>query len=98
MCATSPQAAFCPLTSEDAQNPSCDGHLGLGLLGGRADLDALHPEQRHDHGGESEQQTDDHQRTARLHVNCREGNGSTNTSHCRFVLHRVDFSCYGNGK
>lgn len=71
-----PQVVFCPLTSEDAQNSSCDGDLSLGLLGGRANLDALHSEERHDHGGESEQQRDDHQSTTCLHVNCREGNVS----------------------
>lgn len=60
------------LTSEDAQDPSCDGDLGLGLVGGRADLDALETEQRDDQGAEPEQQRDDHQGPAGLNVTCTE--------------------------
>lgn len=64
---------FCWLTSEDAQDSSNDGDLGLGLVGGWANLDALQSEQRHDHGAEAEQQSNDHQSATRLQVSCREG-------------------------
>lgn len=63
---------FCWLTSEDAEDSSGDGDLGLGLFGGRADLDALESEQSHDDGAEAEQQRDDHQSATRLHVTCTE--------------------------
>lgn len=63
---------FCWLTSEDAEDSSGDGDLGLGLFGGRADLDALESEHSHDDGAEAEQQRDDHQGATRLHVTCTE--------------------------
>lgn len=60
------------LTCEHAHDSSGDGELGLGLVGGRADLDALESEHGHDHGAEAEQQTDDHQSPTRLDVSCTE--------------------------
>lgn len=44
---------FCGLTSEDAEDSSGDGGLGLGLFGSRADLDALESEQSDDDGAEA---------------------------------------------
>lgn len=58
------------LTAEYAQDSSGGGDLGLRFVGGRADLDALEAEQSDDHGGEAEQQRDDHQSPTRLHVTC----------------------------
>lgn len=60
------------LTGEDAQDSSSGGDLGLGLFGGWADLDALESKQSDNHGAEAEQQTDDHQGTTGLYMNCRD--------------------------
>jgi len=65
------------LTGEDAQDSSGEGDLGLGLVGGGADLDALDSEQGDDHAAEAQQQRDDHQGATRLHVSCRAGDTST---------------------
>lgn len=61
------------LTCEHAQDAAADRDLGLRLVGGRADLDALQAEQSHDHGAKAEQQRHDHQGTTRRDVSCRGG-------------------------
>lgn len=69
---TPPPGAVRRLASQHAQDASGTGDLALGLLGGGSDLDALESQQGDDHGGEPEEQRDDHQSAARLHVTCDE--------------------------
>lgn len=89
------------LTTEHAQDSSGGGDLGLGFVGGGADLDALEAEQRNDHAAEAEQQRDDHQSPTGLNVSCR---GETRQRVLTFISgeklqKQINFSCltWGSG-
>lgn len=76
------------LTSEYGQHSSGNGDLGLRLVGGGTDLDALESQQGDDEGGESEEQRYDHESATRLHVTCEHTPRVSSKTHRRGAARR----------